>query len=195
LGILAWVVAVATTWRVILCYQFRTDAAQPRPPAAEWPLEAVLPRDEQRPTMVLFMHPKCPCTQASLAELEHILPLQSGRNGAPSVNLLVVATVPSDGPPDWLTTSTIQRAEQVSARTVFIDRGGKEAQRFGATTSGTLMWFASDGRLRFAGGITAGRGHEGDNAGRRCVEGLMRGNRNEEVAWPAFGCRLCLPES
>ena len=36
---------------------------------ARWPEASALVRNADGPTLVLFAHPKCPCTDASLAEL------------------------------------------------------------------------------------------------------------------------------
>src|SRR5262245_47226030 len=71
LGVLLWMTAVAICWGALLNYEFR----------GEWPLEAASfhwPAGAQirlagdRPTILFFMHPKCPCTRASLAELERL---------------------------------------------------------------------------------------------------------------------------
>jgi hypothetical protein len=49
--------------------------------------------------------------------------------------------------------------------TAVADPDGEEAQRFGAATSGHVLLFDPAGELRFSGGITASRGHVGDNDG------------------------------
>ena len=46
----------------------------------------------------------------------------------------------------------------------------------GATTSGHVLLYDAGGVLRFAGGITDGRGHEGDNAGLDAALALLRGH-------------------
>lgn len=49
------------------------------------------------------------------------------------------------------------------------DRDGAELSRFGFRTSGDTRLYAPDGALVFHGGITASRGHEGDNPGQSAV--------------------------
>jgi len=110
-----------------------------------------------------------------------------------SPRLIVVVTVPGDASDDWLATDTLRRAQNLAGAAVTIDSDGREAHRFGATTSGTVMWFAADGRRLYGGGITASRGHEGDNLGFACVAELLRGRSTPARGVPALGCGLCLP--
>jgi hypothetical protein len=45
----------------------------------------------------------------------------------------------------------------------------------------------------FSGGITASRGHEGDNAGRAAIEQLVRHERADRLSTWVFGCALFAP--
>src|SRR2546421_7651309 len=38
-------------------------------PRTIWPAQSTLIRDARRPTLLMFLHPHCPCSRASLAEL------------------------------------------------------------------------------------------------------------------------------
>jgi hypothetical protein len=76
---------------------------------------------------------------------------------------------------------------------VFVDDGGVEAKRFGASTSGETMLYDESGDIQFHGGITGARGHEGDNAGRRRVLELLRKGRKgrpDRNESPTFGCEI-----
>ena len=71
------------------------------------------------------------------------------------------------------------------------DPAGREANRFGARTSGLVALYGHDGRLLFRGGITVSRGHEGDNEGRRALLDLIQGNRSScPRQTPVFGCPI-----
>jgi hypothetical protein len=74
--------------------------------------------------------------------------------------------------------------------TVLDDVDGTEARRFGALTSGQVVVYDADGRLRFSGGITPARGHAGDNAGRSAIIALLEGASSASVETPVFGCSL-----
>jgi len=137
------------------------------------------------------MHPKCPCTRASLYELERVFRLV---REAAAVDVVCVATVPTDADDSWLDTDTLKRSSLLPNSRVVIDRNGVEAARFGATTSGTVMLFDAVGGRRYAGGVTIARGHEGHNAGSDAVEHILRGQSPPASELPTFGCGLCLPK-
>jgi hypothetical protein len=64
---------------------------------------------------------------------------------------------------------------------------GHEACLFGAATWGQTMVYGRDGRLLFSGGITAARGHYGDNAGTQAIAALLeRRWRRAAAAAPRF---------
>jgi hypothetical protein len=70
------------------------------------------------------------------------------------------------------------------------DLNGALARRFGAETSGYVLLYDAGGRLLFRGGITAGRGHAGDNAGMSAVVALVRGESISQAQTPVYGCSL-----
>ena len=74
---------------------------------------------------------------------------------------------------------------------VLVDVDGREAARFGARTSGTVLVYSPHGALLFAGGITASRGHSGDNLGRDAVVTILDRGQPDRTATPVFGCPLC----
>jgi hypothetical protein len=70
------------------------------------------------------------------------------------------------------------------------DRNGVEAARFGAETSGFVTLFDVSGHLLFRGGITASRGHAGDNVGADAIVSLVNGAPARHRQTPVFGCGL-----
>jgi hypothetical protein len=188
----AWTVLVGISTWMMYAYSFEGSFADLSGVVTRWPSDTAIVPTPGRPTLVLFLHPKCPCSRATLAELERIW-VQNDEQSENSPKLIVVATVPADAPNDWLTTDTVEKAERLAGATLVVDADGREAQCFGAVTSGTVMWFDAQGKLQYAGGITSGRGHEGANVGRDCVEQLLHGQTPPARGLPAFGCRLCLP--
>jgi hypothetical protein len=74
-----------------------------------------------------------------------------------------------------------------------VDVGGTEHRRFGARVSGEVYLFQTDGQLVFHGGITAGRGHAGDNLGRSAVESFLREGVLPPETTPVFGCVSVFP--
>ena len=66
---------------------------------------------------------------------------------------------------------------------------GIPKHRFGAETSGHTVLYDASGALRFHGGITAARGHEGGSAGRAAIVAAVRGEEPSSSAH-VFGCSL-----
>ena len=143
--------------------------------------------------MLLFLHPKCPCSRATLHELERLL-TSIGEQASRTLDLIVVATVPETVDDSWLNTDTVEQAKRLVNARLFIDRGGNEAARFGAATSGLVIFFNVAGSRQYAGGVTVARGHEGASVGGVYLTEILRGESAIAREMPAFGCRLCLPE-
>ncbi|MDB5311500.1 MAG: hypothetical protein JWO38_5702 [Gemmataceae bacterium] len=135
--------------------------------------------------LVLFVHPHCPCSRASLAELAEIVP------GAPTGVVTEIAFVcPPTVPAMWERGQSWDSATRMAGVRVRVDGGGAAARRAGATTSGCVVLTAPDGRVAFRGGITRARGRAGDNPGRRAILALLHGDETAERELPVFGCPL-----
>lgn len=165
------------------------DTAQAK---ATWPEGSKLARDAKLPTLVMFFHPQCPCSRASLRELQT---LASDARGRFALRIVFVRPVGfADG---WERTSLYTTAGQIPGAVLSCDPGGVEAARFGATTSGEAMLYSADGPLEFQGGITPSRGHEGESAGRTAIGMLIGGHQPLLSKSPVYGCRLgnqCIAE-
>lgn len=149
---------------------------------AVWPADATISLATDRPTIVVFAHPRCPCTHATVSELARALAV------APAARVEVRLFVPEGGEAMWARTALWSRAEALHDTRVDVDIAGREAARFDARTSGLVLAYAPDGRQLFSGGITAGRGHEGDNAGRDALVAALHGDRANRAA--VYGCAL-----
>jgi hypothetical protein len=188
-SIIAWLVLLAAVWSYLTLHEFSTADDAPPAMVTRWPSESRIVREAGRPTLLLFLHPKCPCSRATLRELERVF--VNVPNNA--TELFVVATLPADASDEWRDTATVRAAQQLPHAALFMDRRGVEAARFGAAVSGQLMLFDAAGRREFAGGVTPSRGHEGANPGADGLAALLRNETKEHYDYPAFGCRLCLP--
>jgi hypothetical protein len=130
------------------------------------------------------LHPECPCSRATVAELARLMARVGDRI---DVHVLFVrpAGLARDpvGSPLWKSVALIPDVD------LRVDDGGVTAARFGAVTSGQVLLYDVEGSLRFAGGITSSRGHEGDSDGLDALEGATRGARGHATA-SVFGCSL-----
>jgi hypothetical protein len=150
-----------------------------------WPSDSQIPLASHQPTLVMFVHPHCPCSRASLGELERFLSSARRR-----VSACVVFLRPTGTEPDWEKTDLWRKALSIAGVTVRGDEGGIETQRFHVETSGQTLLYGPDGKLSFEGGITLARGHSGDNPGRAALEELVREGHSDRSRTPIFGCGL-----
>lgn len=135
--------------------------------------------------LVMAVHPKCPCTQSSVSELERIV---ARAESAPTFRFLVY--LPSSGDASWMETGLVDRLRKIPGGSILADRDGAEAAALGMHTSGSVLLADEDGKVRFFGGITAARNHEGDSAGKKAVLMLLSGQQPPIESTQVFGCRL-----
>lgn len=180
---LGWLVAAVAGLGWV--WQYETTPGETRAAPATWPVESKIPRATDMPALVLFAHPRCPCTRATLGELAVLMAQSEGH-----VRAHIVFYHPPGTEEDWTHTDLWDTAAGIPGVTVMDDIGGAEARRFHATVSGQTLLYAADGHRQFAGGITAARGHAGDNAGRATILALLHREAPDGLATPVFGCSL-----
>ncbi len=158
-------------------------------PAGQWPEDsriskATLPADH---TLVLALHPECPCSRATVDELGGIL-ATTDKHLQARVLMVQYSNIPerAEDSPLW------KQAAALPGVILVVDIDGAEARRFSAKTSGETRLYDTQGRLIFHGGITASRGHAGPNPGRSAVCDLVLGPREKSTpeSTPVFGCAL-----
>jgi glyoxylase-like metal-dependent hydrolase (beta-lactamase superfamily II) len=88
-----------------------------------------------------------------------------------------------------------QHAIRIPGVLAMFDDRGTETQHFGGHVSGQTMLYSREGRLVFSGGITAGRGHQGNNIGAKAVIRIVRGDLGAPRKTPVFGCSLNNPSA
>jgi hypothetical protein len=183
----AWIAALACGGSAVWSYAAAPGEAAT--PPAEWPASSTIARAPGVATIVMLAHPHCPCTRASLSELGTLMASLRGRAEAH-----VIFLAPREEGDSWVKTDLYTQAEAVVGSNVHVDRDGREAARFAAKTSGQTVVYDASGQLVFSGGITAFRGHPGDNAGRRRILARLRGERADSDTSLVFGCPLQDPE-
>ncbi len=178
-----WLIAIGAGFAAVWRYQntgLPADAAR-----HQWPAKSSLNLDTRHDTLVMFAHPQCPCTRASIEELNRLLAQVHDQ-----VTAQVLFYQPSTLPQNWSQTDLWRNAAAIPGVTVKADVDGHQAGLFGVQTSGSVLLFDPQGRLLFSGGITAGRGHDGDNAGESTILSLCAGRPADTRQTPVFGCSL-----
>ena len=178
-----WSLTLVTGIRSLFSYE--TSPGSVGKVRARWPVSSKISAPNERPILVMVAHPRCPCTQASMDELAKIMARMHGKVAA-----YVLFLTPSSLPSQWADTDLRRDAERIPGVTVLSDIDGAEAQKFGAETSGHTFLYDRDGSLLFNGGITASRGHAGDNVGESSLISIVEKHKGPIAATHVFGCSL-----
>jgi hypothetical protein len=183
----AWVVVVVLG--ILYLGAYAAHPGDEGTPTVRWLAGSRIQRDDRRPTLLIFLHPGCPCSRASLGELAYIMDRCRDRV---SVQAILLGTPFLDR---WGRSEIERDLAGLPDVHVYPDRGGAEARRFSVATSGHVLLYDPRGRLVFSGGITAARGHAGDNCGRAAVLDRILSEEGGRAGSPVFGCPLTTPRS
>jgi len=182
---LVWAATVFTG--MILLWRYKATPGPAADAPSMWPDASSVKRVVGRPTLVMFAHPHCPCTRASLAELATLM---SGRT---DLTAIVLFAKPEGTPSAWEQGELWDKAARIAGVTPMLDDRGVEAARFGSKVSGQTMLYDASGRLLFSGGITGSRGHVGDNIGRTRIAALLSTGHADRNGSHVYGCALQNP--
>lgn len=178
-----WGGCVSAGW--YLLERETSTPAVPREFAVRWPADSQLPRVPGRLTVVVFLHPRCPCSRATLEELSRLMTRIADR-----ASVLAVFLAPQSHGENWHQTDQWNAARRIPGVQVIADVDGLEARRFRADVSGRTLLYDADGVRQFDGGITQSRGHAGDNPGSAAIAELVLRGRSATTHGRAFGCPL-----
>jgi hypothetical protein len=154
-------------------------------PPDHWPSDSTVKPAPGKFTLLVFLHPRCPCSRATLREFETLVAKAQDRL---SPHLLFAQ--PAGSPDEWANTDLWRSAQEISGARPEIDLIGREATRFMVQTSGTVLLYDPNGRLLFHGGITPQRGHSGANAGSEAILRAIYAKTSSETETAVFGCPL-----
>jgi hypothetical protein len=176
---------VACVGGLAMLWRYKSRPGDPGAPPERWPSPHGLALASDHPTLVMSVHPRCSCTRASLAELEHVLA------SAPDVTAYVLFVVPPGEHPGWERGGLWDRASSIPRVHAIADPDGAlSVGAFRLAVSGHVLVYGPDGALRFSGGITSSRGHEGDSIGRERVAAVLADERPDATTSHVFGCSL-----
>jgi hypothetical protein len=178
-----WLLTIGVGIAMVLRYENTSGAVGAT--AQHWPSVTQASLDSQHDTLVMFVHPKCPCTRASVGELNRIMTRCNGR-----LTAQVFFLQPAGFSDDWVHSGLWHDAAAIPGVTARIDQQGSIGQKFGAETSGYVLLYNPGGQLLFSGGITGGRGHAGDNTGEDAIIALVDGQNSVVTHTLVYGCSL-----
>src|ERR1700730_2349140 len=178
-----WILSLIIGFLILAQEEFTPIKASSR--VALFPRSSALQLVSDKPTLLLFVKQPSPSTRASLHEWDVLLAQTQNR-----VSAIIVFTIPDGVPAGWEKGDLWNSALTMPGLRVIRDPGGREAHQFDVQGSGHVLLFASSGKLLFSGGITASRGHEGDNVGLTAIVSFILNGHAPVNHTPVYGCSL-----
>jgi hypothetical protein len=175
----------AVIWGVHRTYRYSFTPVPAANAPESWPSVEGLPLTPGVWTLVMFVHPNCPCTRASICELSRLTTRCAGRMTA-----IVVFVTFDDLSTGVLETDLWREANALSGVRLAIDDDRELQSQFKPTCSGETFLYDLHGRLMFQGGITPSRGHSGDSVGQDAIMALVTSGTGGPITSPVFGCAL-----
>jgi hypothetical protein len=186
ISVTAWVLCIGFGSYVMLAYSARSAAMSASPTSIPFNTKLVTTRD--CPSLIVFLHPHCPCSKSTIEHLRKLLTTTET-----PVECHVLFVVPTGAPRDWEKGFLLDEVKTIQGVDYFIDIDGCEATRFLAVASGEVLLYDKSNQLAFHGCITPSRGQVGDNIGSKAVVNLLRSNFTPYRKSPVFGCPLLNP--
>jgi hypothetical protein len=177
--------AVLSVSGFLALWQYALKPGETSQTLQQWPEKSGLSHSREKPQLVLFVHPRCPCSKATLAEVAEITAVVGKR-----LHTQIVFVLPGNTDQTWGEKGLYKSAMDLPLVDVVQDLKGKESVLFGAKTSGHAFFFDGKGKLVFSGGITPARGHQGDNIGKSAVLDFFNKGMASRKFGPVFGCPL-----
>jgi hypothetical protein len=177
-----WIAAVVTAFGALAAYSRTPQAANGQ--VTHWPGASAL-HSGREATLLMFLHPHCPYSRASLEQFHRIL---AQADAPPHASIIFVR--PKGMPEGWERSDLWDAAAKIPGVEVHVDVAGAQARRFGVTTSGAVILADRFGKVLFQGGITAECGDVEDNAGADAVLSGIKTGRPLTTNTAVFGCSL-----
>lgn len=180
-----WLVLVGAGLAVLMNYEYTPGVSTKAP--ERWPGDVPLKMSHGVPTLVMFVHPRCPCTRASISQLAVLITRHRGKLNA----YVFIFQNPNTRTDDWSKTDVWNSAIAIPGVNVFIDNDGARAAAFNAQTSGQTYLYDTHGWLVFSGGITPARGQIGPSDGLKNLEAALAAipsGASHKLTSRVFGC-------
>lgn len=176
-----WLILSVVGFAFAVAYESRPGISALAGPS--WPQGSQLERGNGF-TLVVFAHPHCPCSRATMDELGKVV------SHAENLTTYVLFEKLPGFDEDFVKSDLWQTASGIPNVSTKYDERGREAALFGASTSGDALLYNARGKLVFEGGITSARGHAGDNTGSLSIVSLTKGKIGLACRTPVYGCSL-----
>lgn len=134
-------------------------------------------------SVLVFIHPECPCTPASLRTLSRLV-------DECTADFDLQILVASYGDTNSLQSTNARLAEAIPKATVQPDPNGTIAQSLDAHVSGTICVVAPNNNLLYLGGLTNSRGCETIGPHFQIIKQVIQNRWSAAVTTSVYGCDL-----
>ena len=173
-----WVLAAGYFGLQLMAFDSTPGARAMAP--QNWPVESAILRRTGHMQLLMFVHPECTC---SIASLEQLRTLASQLGSQLETHVVLWHRSVGANNRNW--------PKESGGAAIVDDQNGSEARRFGAKTSGQTLIYDEVGRLIYAGGLTVLRGEAGGEPVLRIVISRLRTRVREPYLERAvFGCPI-----
>lgn len=132
--------------------------------------------------LICFLHPKCPCSDATIYELNRL------RTSNKELKIIAVLSFPENTYSEWKTINRVDnQLSRIEGLEIIEDKNSEMAKDFGGLTSGSCYLFR-DSELMFAGGITPSRGHLGKTEAHEIIS--KKASNEDLLVQKVFGCPI-----
>lgn len=183
LALAVWLISLVIGLKILWDYHTTASAQQKKTPRIH--STSLLQLASQQPTLIMFAHPQCPCTKASILELQGI---EQKLRGLVQIKIFFIQPASKDR--SWVESSSWALAKMIPSAEVSVDRLGAMAKLFNAEISGEIALYSREGAPIFEGGITPSRGHVGDNHGTQSIIEAVRTGIASIKRTQVYGCGL-----
>lgn len=132
--------------------------------------------------IVLVAHTECPCTRATFVNLDKLLSRYRGR-------LVCKVVFCGPGVGSSSTSQNVLIAKRLPNTELEFMSEAEVLSQYRSTTSGQAFLYSPQGELKFRGGLTISRGHEGDSTATNALGEWIEGRKGCD-AFPVYGCPL-----
>lgn len=184
--IAAWFCTAVFLFAKLAMYS-QSPGAQATPPLAA---VANIHPNPDRYTLVVSVHPKCPCTQSTFYELERLVPKVDN-----NIDFVFYIFTTQESPESWFNDSSAHIQTRFPDSVIHKDIDAVSATRIGSMISGSTVLYNPDGYPVFWGGVTSGRGHSGDNLGSDSIIAIVNDREPPRTTTLVYGCEITQPNS
>ncbi len=181
--ITAWLLVIGISTYFIASYETTAGIVDSPPLHLPDPLKSKIGKNKN--LLIMGLHPKCPCSLSSIRQLEKLL-TQSNHDPKSCVFIFFK---PKNEEDLWVQGNLSRMAQRLKVQNI-IDEGGDLLELLGIRTSGHTLIYSNSGRLKYSGGLTPSRGHEGTNSFSRAALDALRNETQTQVEGLVFGCSI-----